>query len=258
MICLKEHYRLYRFVRWAVKCVFPKIAVEGIENLPEEPCILVGNHSHMYGPIAAELYAPGAHYTWCAGEMMQLEEVPDYAYRDFWSGKPKALRWFYRGLSYVIAPLSVLVFNNARTIGVYHDGRILSTLKTTLKRLEEGNHIVIFPEENERYNNIVNNFQTGFVDVARLYYKRTGKNLSFVPVYLAPKRKTMYLGKPVVYCPENSQDEERNRICKELMERITEIARSLPRHRVVPYQNIPKREYPFNIPAEADYEKTGG
>ena len=55
---------------------------------------------------------PGDHAVWCNAEMMHLKEVPDYAYRDFWSLKPKAVRWFYRLLSYVIAPLSVCVFNN--------------------------------------------------------------------------------------------------------------------------------------------------
>jgi hypothetical protein len=30
------------------------------------------------------------------------------------------------------------------------------------------------------------------------------------------------------------------------MESITQIAFDLPRHRVIPYRNIPKKEYPFN------------
>ena len=36
------------------------------------------------------------------------------------------------------------------------------------------------------------------------------------------------------------------------------IACALPEHTVVPYRNIPKKDYPSNIPAkEAAYEKTG-
>ena len=47
------------------------------------------------------------------------------------------------------------------------------------------------------------------------------------------------------------------RICSYLMKEITEIARGLPKHTVVPYRNIPKKEYPFNIPVEANAnEKT--
>lgn len=249
---------VYRIIRWCVKTVYPKIRVEGLENLPNEPVLIVGNHSQMHGPIAAELYVPGKHYTWCAGEMMHLKEVPAYAYRDFWQEKPKCIRWFYKGLSYVIAPLSVCVFNNANTIGVYHDSRILSTYKTTVKRLEEGNHVVIFPEHPEDYNHILCDFQTGFVDVAKLYFKRAGKRISFVPLYLAPSRKTMYLGKPITYCETNPAGEERRRICDYIMAEITRMAISLPRHRVVPYRNIPSSKYPYNIPKEETHETAGG
>jgi hypothetical protein len=110
--------------------------VEGAEHLPEDGCILVGNHCHMHGPITSELYVPGRHTTWCAAQMMELKEVPPYAYQDFWSGKPKAFRWFYRLLSYLIAPLSVLIFNHAYTIPVYHDQRLITTMKQTVAELE--------------------------------------------------------------------------------------------------------------------------
>lgn len=247
--------RLYSIIRWIVKTVYPKITPVGVENIPAEPVIIVGNHSQMNGPIACELYAPGTHYIWCAGEMMHLKDVPAYAYRDFWSQKPKLLRPFYKLLSYIIAPLSVCVFNNAGTIGVYHDARILSTFKRTVTVLCEGASVVIFPEHNVPFNHILCSFQDKFIDVARLYYKRTGKALAFVPMYLAPRLRKMYFGKPIRFCPENPMEEERRRICLALMEEITRIAVNLPEHTVVPYQNLPRRQYPSNIPKEPHYEK---
>ena len=178
---------------------------------------------------------------------MHLKEVPAYAYQDFWSGKSKAVRWFYKLLSYLIAPLSVCVFNQANTIGVYHDTRIVSTFKNTVKRLEEGASIVIFPEHDVPHNHIVCEFQDRFIDVAKLYYKRTGRALAFVPLYIAPYLKKMYLGKPIWFCPDNPIQQERKRICEYLMAEITDIACSLPLHTVVPYQNIPKKDYTTNI-----------
>lgn len=251
----KKTSPVYKVIKWLVKTCYPKIGVEGEENLPAEAAIIVGNHSQMNGPIACELYAPGDHYIWCAGEMMHLKDVPAYAYRDFWSNKPKATLWFYKLLSYIIAPLSVCVFNNANTIGVYHDARIISTFKQTVQRLQEGNHVVIFPEHNVPYNHIVCQFQDKFIDVAKLYYKRTKKEISFVPMYLAPNLKKMYLGKPIRFCADNAIEEERRRICKYLMEEITEIAVSLPAHTVVPYNNIPKKDYVSNISKEQAHEK---
>jgi len=172
---------LYRLIKAAVRAVYPKIKVVGEENLPPEPVVYVGNHSQMNGPIACELYTPGEHYIWCAGEMMDKKEVPAYAYQDFWSEKPKAVRWFYKLLSYIIAPLSQLVFTNANTIGVYHDAKIITTFKKTVTALQEGASVVIFPEHHVPRNNIICEFQDRFIDVAKLYYKRTGKALAFVP-----------------------------------------------------------------------------
>ncbi|MBQ7400009.1 MAG: hypothetical protein IJW06_06095 [Clostridia bacterium] len=195
----------------------------------------------MNGPISAELYLPENCYTWCAGQMMNLKEVPEYAYNDFWSNKPKAVRPFYKLLSYVIAPISVSVFNSARTVGVYHDMRILSTFRTSVSMLKDGKNLVIFPETNEKHNNIVYKFQDKFVDIAKLYYKTNGRILSFVPMYIAPKLKKVYVGKSIEFNPENDIAKERVRICKCLSDEITDIARNLPEHTVVPYANIPKK-----------------
>ena len=248
---------VYKVIKWLVKVFYPKIEVVGVDNLPDEPVMVVGNHTQMNGPIACELYFPGNRYTWCAGEMMHLKDVPAYAYKDFWSNKPKYIRWFYKLLSYIIAPLSVCVFNNAQTIGVYHDARIISTFKQTVQRLQEGSSVVIFPEHDVPHNHIICQFQDKFIDIAKLYYKRTKKELAFVPLYIAPTLKKMYLGKPIRFCAANPMEEERACICEYLMKEITEIAVSLPEHTVVPYNNVPKKDYPSNIPKEGAYEKAG-
>lgn len=188
---------LYRVIKWAVRLCYPKMQLVNRERLPEEPAIIVANHAQINGPVACELYWPGKRTIWCAGQMMHLKEVPAYAYEDFWSRKPRAVRWIYKALSYLIAPLSVLIFNNADTIPVYHDVRLLSTFKATLKQLQSGASVVIFPEHDSPHNAIVYDFQDKFVDVARMYHKKTGKELPFVPVYITPKLKSMYVGRPV-------------------------------------------------------------
>lgn len=250
-------YLVYRVIRFLVKLFYPKTTVVGLANLPQEPCVVVGNHSQMHGPIACELYFPGDRAIWCTGEMMHMKDVPDYAFQDFWRNKPKSIRWFFRILSYIIAPLSVCIFTNAHTIGVYRDKRILSTYRDTLKRLKEGANIIIFPEHDAPYNSVLCDFQDGFVDVAKQYWKQTGKCLRFVPMYLAPALRTMYLGEPIAFCPDNSIKEERQRICTHLKEEISSIAYDLPKHRVVPYNNVSKKDYNYNIPGGSTHEEVG-
>lgn len=242
----KKKLWLFKVVKCLVRVFYPQMEIMGLENLPDEPCVIVGNHSQLHGPIACELYFADNCYTWCAAPMMKLKEVPAYAYHDFWSQKPKWSRPFFKFTSYIIAPLSVLIFNNARTIAVYRDNRLLNTFRESIATLQNDKRIVIFPEHDKIYNHILYDFQEGFVDIARLYYKRTGKELSFVPLYIAPRLRKMYLGKPIQFSADTSIAEERRRICDYLMNEITDIAAKLPEHIVVPYCNIPKRLYPKN------------
>ena len=253
----RKDYFLYRVIKGLVRLFSPKMELTG--NLPDGPAIIVANHTQMYGPIACELYYPGNRYTWCAGQMMKWKEVPAYAFQDFWSQKPKWTHPLYKLLSCLITPFSVCVFNNADTIAVYHDSRIISTFKKTVSALCDGAQVVIFPEHDVKHNHIVYDFQDKLIDIARLYYKKTGKQLPFVPMYIAPNLGKMCLGEPTVFDPNTSMDTERRRICDYLMDQITRIACAQPAHTVVPYRNIPKKDYPSNIPPkEAAYEKTGG
>lgn len=237
---------VYKFVRFWVWLLYPKVKVNGADNLPGGPAVAVGNHAQMNAPIACQLYFPGKFKIWTAGEMTNLKEVPEYAYRDFWSSKPAHIRWFYKGLSYLVAPLSVCIFSSADCIPVYHDSRIVTTFRSSISALQEGERIIIFPERNVPYNNIVYEFQDRFVDLARMYYKKYKEEIIFVPLYTAPKLKSLYIGQGIKYNSEAAADEERKRIASYLMDEISNIAGNLPEHTVVPYPNIRKSEYPSN------------
>jgi len=216
----------------------------GLENIPSESSVIVGNHAQIHGPLFSAVKFPHKKYVWCIGNMMHLKEVPSYAFADFWSHKPKWTHWFYKMLSYIIAPLSVYVFNGADVIGVYKDTRGLSTFKNSIIGLKDGAHIIIFPECEKEFNEIVNEFQDKFVDLARLYFKDTGKELSFVPMYNAPKLKTVMFGKPIKFDSTDTIENQRAKICDYLKTEITALAKELPVHTVVPYANISKKKYP--------------
>jgi len=241
---------LYRLIFRLVRLCYGKMELVGIENLPATDTIIVGNHSQMNGPLVGELLMPKNCYIWCAGQMMHVKEVPHYAFTDFWSQKPTWTHSFYKIFSYLIAPFAGWLFNQARTIAVYRDTRIISTFRETVQALCDGKNILIFPEKDEKHNNILYAFQENFVDVARLYYKKTGKNLTFVPMYIAPRLKKTFFGKGIQFNGEAEISEERSRITTYLSDEITSIARALPPHIVVPYRNIPKKNYLSNQDVE--------
>ncbi len=239
-------YHIYRFIRKVVSLVTPVFQTEGEDKIPEGPSIVVGNHSQAFGPIAAELYFPKKHYTWCTSEMMEKDKVADYAYQDFWSKKPVLIRPFFRLFSYMLPTLAEIIFTNADTIPVYRDKRIMKTFQISCDKLKENAAVVIFPEDYTEYNNIVHRFQRGFIHVAKYYYRQTKEPVPFVPMYVCPKLKKLVFGEPILYDPSSKTEEEAERICTYLQDSISELAYSMPRHRVVPYPNVSKKYYPYN------------
>lgn len=215
-------------------------------ELPDDPCVIVGNHCQIYGPIFGELYFPQPLSIWCAGAMMELKTVPAYAFQDFWSQKPKYSQPFFKVCSYLIAPLAAFLFTQAHTIAVHRDARVISTFKKSVEALNRGENLLIFPEHDVKFNHIIYELEENFIDLARLYYKRTGKELLFVPAYLAPKLKQVVFGTPIRFSAAADAAEERKRIRDLLAEEITRLATDLPSHTVIPYRNIPKRFYPNN------------
>lgn len=240
----------YRFIRFMVWVFYPKFNVEGAENLPDEGAVLVGNHCKANGPIVSQLYMPREAYTWCVANMMHIKEVPSYAFEDFWSRKPKWTHPLYHFLSYLIAPLAAFIMSKADTIGVYRDKRLIKTFKESVETMQRGADVVVFPECYDEHNNIVHEFQRGFVDLARIDFKKTKRATPFVPMYLCPSLRKLVIGKPIYYNNEADSKEEADRICNELMDAISEMAYSMPRHKVVTYNNIRKKYYPENLRVE--------
>ena len=241
---------VFPVIRRCIEIAYPKMEIVGLENLPEGGAVIVGNHAQMYGPLNAELVFPEPRRTWCAAPMMRLKEVPAYAFQDFWGEKPARSRWAFRILSYLIAPLAVCLFNNAATIPVYRDTRLRSTFRESIDRLAAGERIIIFPERNVPYNGILYDFQEHFIDLGRFYHRATGMALPFVPMYSAPRLRKIVLGQPILFDPGAPLAEERRRVRDSLIGEITRLAVELPRHTVVPYRNMPKKDYPENIPQE--------
>ena len=243
----KKKTLAFRFVRRCVNLFYGDASVVGEENLPDEPCIIVSNHAKMNGPICSQLFTTRPARTWCIGQVMKLQQAPAYAYEDFWSHKPRWSRCFWKMTSYIIAPLCVFVFNGADTIPVYRDGRLATTFKQSLETLNEGVDVVIFPEKNEKYNHIINEFQDKYVDLARLYYNKYKKPIKFVPMYNAPTLRKLVYGEPIEYDPNIPIQEQRKVVCDHVKSEISRLATTLPKHKVIPYDNIPKRDYRYNI-----------
>ena len=231
---------IYKICAFFLKFWYKKNEYIGLENLPKEPCVIAGNHAKLNGPINSELYFPTKKLIWCDGPMMDKKEFPQYAYDNFFGGKP---RFYHKLLITIIKPIVASIFKSADALPVYRDMRIMKTYKATTDVLGEGVNVVILPECPEEYNEITNKFNEYFVDVARFYYKHNAKELEFVPMYYCRELKKTLFGKSIKFDANAPIETERKRICEYLMNEITILAKTLPPHKVIPFNAVKKKDY---------------
>lgn len=236
----------YKLIRSFVGVFYKTRTIENKENLSKKPAIYVSNHAQLHGPLSNELYFPNRKLIWCISDVMKTKQAAKYNYQDFWSQKPLYIRWFFKLVSYITAPLSAYIFSRADTIPVYKDKRIATTFKDSIRALENGCNLIIFPESREKYNDIINEFQTGYIDLAKLYYKKFNETIDFIPVYNAPRLKKIVLGKPITFDPNQDLSTQKIEITNYLKDEITKLAINQPIHKVVPYDNVGRKNYPYN------------
>ena len=109
----------------------------------------------------------------------------------------------------------VVTFNNQGL----NDVTIKSSIKDYTTTDANGNYtfltkaksIIIYPEK-DYVNEGVGVFMQGFEHIGKYHYSKTGKKISFYPMFVSQKNKEMYIGTPIIYNPEEKHNIEKERI----------------------------------------------
>ena len=241
----KDKPLFFRFIARIINLFYHKRTYTGVENL-KSPTIIVTNHAQIHAPLTHTLFFPDDNVKfWCIADMMSYKDFQHHAFTGFWENKPKSVRWLFKIASFLLVPLA-WVFKRANTIPVYHDYRIKKTIDLTLDSLMQDKSVIICPERFGGFDGITNDFNDRFIDIANIYYKKTGKVLTFTPMYTCPALKTNIIGEPITFDPNTKISEERVRIRDYLRSSINSIAKALPTHRIVPFDNVGKKDQTLN------------
>lgn len=208
---------------------YSKVAGAEIVKFADGPVIFVANHRDVYGPIVTNLYFPFSYRPWIENKVLSEEKITDHI-KIFVAQRIRPA-WFAKLFTRVIAPIVVRLLNSLDPIPVYRRAEMRQTINTfrlSVKALQEQDNLMIFPEdpaksEGEYASSGVSPFFTGFVSVAKYYYKQTGKSVTFYPVYSDQAKRTISFGEGITYNPEGENETER--ICGYLMSKMNDMAK---------------------------------
>ncbi len=213
-----------------LRYLFFRARVRGRSNLnPDEPVIMVANHVGSFGPVSVITSMPVRMYPWVAHEITDLRTAALRIQQEFLEQelhlKPPLSTWLGR----MVGRICVGLMKDIGAIPVYEKSkRITTTVLQSLQLLEQGKNILVFAEDSTRkLNDTLSEFCTGFLHVARLYYRKTKKAVQFLPVAVNRKVGTIIIGRPIAFDAGKPFSVEKKRLKSELESTVYALYRQL-------------------------------
>ena len=120
-----------------------KATFEFLTEKPDEPCIILCNHTTLQAPFAYELFYGDKLNFWSNAKLRTYKDGIDH----FKNVLAKVTKLgFLMPLAYILMPVINLYFRSYDTIPAWHDMRVKETYVATVRALKEGNKVMITPE----------------------------------------------------------------------------------------------------------------
>lgn len=222
----RRFYKLFRHI------VF-RIRTRGRAHLGTGPQILVSNHVGSFGPISVMTSVDAQIRPWVAAPVTELASATDRIRREFVEGelhlKPPLSLWVAR----IVGRICVALMRDIGAIPVYEHGRELKrTMELTLAQMEQGRSVLVFPENTGHpVNEVLCDFRTGFIHLAREYTRRTRRPIAFLPVAVHPRSQVIRIGPPIPFDARAPFAAEKQRLKRELERCIYRLYREIDRER---------------------------
>ena len=211
--------KLFNGLKKIWRLTMPKMETVWEEPFKGEPCVFVCNHVGAMGPIHMVMNFPMSDelLAWCNEGIMNRKTCPAYVRQDYWWEPGCKLEPLYNAtLPYIAAAILPPVLKSAPTIPVFHDARVMSTVRKSLVQLKSGKHLVIFPEQPSGHGEHHEWINTGWLAICTMYYRATGKGLTMYPVYINTKARRFEVSRPVVFDTERTLEEQQDEIVQVL------------------------------------------
>ncbi|NLG85362.1 MAG: hypothetical protein GX493_12330 [Firmicutes bacterium] len=208
---------------WSVRRFFPRPEFCGLHHLdPHAPAILVANHLGSFAPVVLSAHFPYSFSPWVTHEVTDPLLCPAHLMQDF--VRPELGLDGSAGelVARLLGRICVAVMREIGAIPVYRKSKKLRlTVARSVERLAAGGRVLIFPEvQNTIWDETVNEFHTGFVNIARTLYRRTGLLATFYPVAVHRKTNLGQIGEGLTFSPARPFGREKKRIVDYLEESI--------------------------------------
>lgn len=216
----------FRFMKKLMVCRYKKPEFVFLGEKPTHGSIIISNHEGTDAPLSLEMYCDFPVRFWGTGEMSSgLKKLYKYQTEVYYHEKKHWNLFASKMFCLVASPLTNLYYKGLNLISTYHDSRFRQTLKDSLKAIQNGDNVVIFPEKSDKgYLPQLEGFYNGFLSFADVC-KAKGIDVPIYVSFFKIKEKVYIFDAPVKYSELIKDGATREEISKKLLDRCNELGR---------------------------------
>lgn len=164
-----------------------------------EGAILLSNHAGALGPLTYELYLDQPFRFWGTYEMNgSFPEVYAYLTKIYYHRKKHWNLTLARIFCCLAAPLCYLFYRGLNLISTYPDVRLKTTIRESIRVLQQKQSLVIFPEDSSHgYFDELTMFHRGFLLLAERCVKQ-GIDAPLYVAYYRKRDKRCFIDRPIL------------------------------------------------------------
>ncbi|MBQ3064314.1 MAG: hypothetical protein IJC99_05905 [Clostridia bacterium] len=192
----------------------------------QKSSIIISNHEGTDAPLSLELYGDVPMRYWGAHEMNSgLISMYRYQTKVYYHQRKHWNIHLARLFCLLATPLTNLFYKGLNLISTYRDARFRHTLRESLTALEQGESIVVFPEDASKgYFAELEGFFCGFVMLAEVAARR-GMDLPIYVTYFKKKDLQYVVDAPVYYSELAKNGATREEIAARLCDRCNALGK---------------------------------
>ena len=215
--------RFYRFTMGVIRVFSRRMKTEWTVPCEEGPCVYVVNNTGLTGPVdmCSKFEKREKCHPWINDVLADSKAIPDYVRKDFW-WKPGT--WYAPLLNVTVPYIAKLlvppVLKGAPYIPVYHDQRIMLTLRQSIRALQRDEALIIFPEQSNARLGSHEWLSTGWLRLGEMWYRNCGRALKMYPVHIDREKHLFKVAAPVWYDPAKRFREQEKDLVSALVKGI--------------------------------------
>ena len=207
------------------------------------PTIILSNHVGTSAPLAWELYGKLPFRFWGANEMnSSLADLYKYQTKVFYHEKKHWNIHLARLFCLIASPLTYMFYRGIQLISTHKDIRFKSTISESIRTLEEGKSVIIFPEISDKgYLDVLEGFHLGFTVLCSIILKE-GKDFPITVAYYRKRDKLYIVDRPIMLSELFSEGATRQSVADKLCARCNELGQMPLDENGNPIENAEEKE----------------